>query len=144
MHTYRKLRHTAVMMSQVMLLRCLIVDDSRHFLEAARNLLERQGISVVGVASSGAEALRRVEELAPDVVLADIDLGAENGFELARRLGRSVPVILISTHAQQDFADMIAESPAVGFLPKSELSSHAIRDLLRGGGTERISATRGR
>jgi len=56
-------------------LRCLIVDDSRRFLEAARSLLEREGIAVVGVASTSAEALRRAEELKPDVALVDVDLG---------------------------------------------------------------------
>jgi len=116
-------------------MRCLIVDDSRHFLDAARGLLERQGITVVGVASTGAEALRRVEELRPDVTLVDIDLGGESGFELARRLHHGFGAapsrsILISTHAEEDYADLIAASPAVGFLSKSALSADAIRDLL--------------
>jgi len=39
-------------------------------------------------------------------------------------------VILISTHAEQDYAELIAGSPAIGFLPKSVLSADAIRDLL--------------
>jgi CheY-like chemotaxis protein len=117
------------------MLRCLIVDDSWHFLNAARGLLERQGVVVVGVASTGAEAVRRVEELRPDVTLVDIDLGGESGFEVARRLqhdsnGTPGPVIMISTHAEQDYADLIAASPAIGFLPKSALSADAIRDLL--------------
>jgi CheY-like chemotaxis protein len=117
------------------MLRCLIVDDSWHFLNAARGLLERQGIVVVGVASTGAEAVRQVEELRPDVTLVDIDLGGESGFEVARRLqhdsnGTPGPVIMISTHAEQDYADLIAASPAIGFLPKSALSADAIRDLL--------------
>jgi two-component system nitrate/nitrite response regulator NarL len=60
-------------------LRCLIVDDSPQFLRVARALLEREGIAVVGVASTSAEALRRVEELAPDVTLLDVDLGGESG-----------------------------------------------------------------
>jgi len=116
-------------------MRCLIVDDSRHFLDAARGLLERQGITIVGVASTSAEALQQVEELRPDVTLVDIDLGGESGFELARRLHRDAGVapsrlILISTHADQDYADLIAASPAVGFLSKSALSAGAIRDLL--------------
>jgi CheY-like chemotaxis protein len=68
------------------MLRCLIVDDSPRFLDAARGLLERQGLTVVGVASNSAEALQRVEELRPDVTLLDIDLGGESGLELARRL----------------------------------------------------------
>ena len=121
--------------------RCLIVDDSARFVAAARGLLERQGMTVLGAASSGAEALRLAAELRPDVVLVDIDLGGESGFELARRLDREpghpqAPVILISTHAEEDYADLLADSPAVGFLSKAVLSAGAIRDLLdgRGGG----------
>jgi CheY-like chemotaxis protein len=117
------------------MLRCLIVDDSLRFLEAARGLLEGQGVAVVGVASNSAEALRRAGELRPDVTLLDIDLGGESGLELARRLpgqaGQApAPVILISTHAEQDYAELIAASPAIGFLPKATLSADAIRDLL--------------
>jgi CheY-like chemotaxis protein len=123
-----------------MVLRCLLVDDSPRFLDAARGLLEGQGVAVVGVASTGAEALRRVEELRPDVTLVDIDLGGESGLELAGRLvglpggAAASPVILISTHAEQDYADLIAASPAVGFLPKTALSARAIGDLLAGHG----------
>jgi CheY-like chemotaxis protein len=121
------------------MLRCLIVDDSSRFLAAARGLLERQGITVVGVASTGADALRQAQELRPDVALLDIDLGGESGLELARRLHRragtaATPVILISTHAEQDYAELIAASPAVGFLPKTALSADAICDLLAGHG----------
>ncbi len=114
-------------------MRCLIVDDSPHFLNAARGLLERQGVTVVGVASTGAEALQRALELRPDVTLLDIDLGGESGLELARRLhGQDgpAPVILISTHAEQDYAELIAASPAVGFLSKNALSAAAIQGLL--------------
>lgn len=116
-------------------IRCLIVDDSPSFVRAARALLEREGIGVVSVAFTGAEALRRVEALRPDVTLVDIDLGGESGFDVARRLtegGRLAPsqVILISTHAEADFADLIAGSPVAGFLAKSKLSAEAIRNLL--------------
>jgi CheY-like chemotaxis protein len=121
------------------MLRCLIVDDSPHFQNAARGLLEREGVAVVGVASTGAEALRSVEALRPDVTLLDIDLGGESGFEVALRLHRDVGlpssrVILVSTHAEQDYAELIAASPVVGFLSKSALSADAIRDLLGGNG----------
>jgi len=117
------------------MLRCLIVDDSPRFLDAARGLLERQGITVVGVASNSDEALQRAAELRPDVTLLDIDLGGESGLELARRLHREpglAPsrVILISTHAEEDYAELIAASPAIGFLPKAALSAGAIHDLL--------------
>ena len=116
-------------------LRCLIVDDSPRFLIAARSLLERQGITVVGCASRSAEALLRATELRPDAILIDIDLGGESGFELARQLpskaGQSrSAVILISTHCEQDYAELIAASPAIGFLPKAALSAAAIQGLL--------------
>jgi DNA-binding NarL/FixJ family response regulator len=108
-------------------LRCLIVDDNQPFLGAACILLERQGISVVGVATTSAEALRLAKELRPDVVLIDIRLGDESGFDLARRLRGTV--ILISTHARSDYAEEIAASPAAGFIPKARLSASAILRL---------------
>jgi DNA-binding NarL/FixJ family response regulator len=122
-----------------MTLRCLIVDDSTRFLEAARRLLERNGIEVVGVAATVAEALDLIDQLRPDVTLVDIDLGGESGFELVRRLQqRPGPppsnMILVSTHAEDDFADLIAASAAIGFLSKADLSADAIRDLLDRGG----------
>ncbi|HEX5120168.1 MAG TPA: response regulator [Pseudonocardiaceae bacterium] len=121
-----------------MALRCLVVDDSVRFLESARLLLERQGVQVE-VASTGSEALRRVDELHPDVVLLDIDLGEESGFDVARRLSGSVSdvawsgelsIILVSTHAERDFEELIEASPALGFLSKSSLSADAIQELL--------------
>jgi DNA-binding NarL/FixJ family response regulator len=108
-------------------IRCLIVDDSQLFLDAARLLLEREGVSVVGVATTSAEALLLEQELQPDVVLVDIRLGTESGFDLARRLSRTV--ILVSTHAQNQYADEIAASPAVGFIPKTQLSGSAVLRL---------------
>lgn len=122
-----------------MALRCQIVDDNDYFRRAVREALQREGITVVGVASTGAEALRQARDLRPDVTLVDIDLGAESGFDLARQLaaaGSGRPrVILISGHSENEFADMIADSPAVAFLPKSGLSGTAIRAVLaRAGG----------
>ena len=118
-----------------MALRCLIVDDSPGFLRSARTLLEQQGIAVVGVASTAADALQRAEELRPDVLLLDIDLGEESGFDVARRLERESifppsNVILISTHSEEDFADLITASPAAGFVSKADLSASAIREVL--------------
>src|SRR4051794_19984230 len=117
------------------MLRCLIVDDNPRFLDAACGLLEHEGVAVVGTASSSAEAAHRVNELRPDVALVDIDLGDESGFDVARQLhrdGGAAPprIILISTHAEQDYADLIAASPAAGFLAKTALSARGIRDLL--------------
>jgi len=118
-----------------MALSVLIVDDNRLFLEAARALLEREGLRVAGVAATSAEALERAEELRPQVILVDITLGSESGFDLAGRLAGQRPglgptVILISTHAGADFADLIAQSPAAGFVPKPALSADAIRRIV--------------
>jgi CheY-like chemotaxis protein len=123
-------------------LRCLIVDDNPGFLRAARALLEQEGLRVVGVASTGAEAVQRLADLHPDVTLVDIDLGSESGFEVARRLFDDPSVdpgqlILISAHAQDDFVELIEASPAVGFLVKPTLSADAIEALLRPPGEAR-------
>lgn len=111
-----------------MQVRCLIVDDNQSFLDAACVLLEREGLNVVGVASTSSDALRLSKELRPEVALVDIFLGQESGFDLARRLTGTV--ILISTHEETDYADEIAASPAVGFIPKAELSARRILELV--------------
>jgi len=111
-------------------IRCLIVDDNQPFLDAARLLLEREGVAVVGLATTSAEALRLEEELRPDVVLVDIRLGDESGFSLARRLRGKV--ILISTQAQSEYTEEIAASPAAGFIPKTHLSAAAVLRLAGG------------
>ncbi|HLH58266.1 MAG TPA: response regulator [Streptosporangiaceae bacterium] len=119
--------------SEHMPLRCLLVDDNEAFLETASVLLEREGLTVVGVASSIAEALRQAHALRPDLILVDIGLGTESGFTLARLLdgnGQRADVILISTGAEADYAELIAESPAAGFMAKSELSASRIGLIL--------------
>jgi DNA-binding NarL/FixJ family response regulator len=117
------------------LMRCLLVDDNEAFIETARRVLDRDGVRVIGTASNIAEALLQASELRPDIVLVDIILGDENGFDLARRLAEShahdLAVIMISSDTEDDYADLVAESPAVGFLPKDELSADGIRRLLR-------------
>ena len=122
-----------------MALRSLIVDDNARYLAAARALLEREGVDVVGVASSCAEAVQLAGKLHPDVALVDIDLGDESGFDVARRLagaGGSTlsPVVLISAYPEGDFAELIAASPALGFLAKSNVSAQSILDVLRTSG----------
>ena len=122
-------------------MRALIVDDNPEFLAIARCLLQREGIEVVGVASSSAEALRHREAQEPDVILVDVDLGQESGFDLAERLlaatGGRQPVVLISAYPEQDLEDLIKASPAIGFVSKPELSAAAIIGVLgRGRGVD--------
>jgi CheY-like chemotaxis protein len=123
-----------VMLRCRMRLRCLIVDDNAPFRAASRLLLEREGLHVVGVAATAEACLERTEKLRPDVILLDVELGGESGFEVAQRLTDAVSVIprviFISTHPEQDYADLIRESRGIGFLTKSELSRDAIEKLL--------------
>ena len=113
-----------------MTLRCLLVDDNSQFLAAARDLLEREGLTVVGMAGHIADAVGQAADLGPDVALVDINLGSESGFDLAARLAPT-PVIMISTHSGEDYADLIAASPAIGFLSKIELSARAVEELVQ-------------
>lgn len=113
-----------------MTIRCVIVDDSERFRSSARRLLTEEGITVVATAADTRQALAVVGEEHPDVVLVDVGLGNESGFELAQRIDQSA-VIMVSSLAPDDLADLLADSPAIGFLPKDQLSAYAISDLLR-------------
>ena len=133
----RPREQTEPVMPRVNSLRCVIVDDNPHFIESAVNVLESDGITVVGSANSSAEALQLLDELCPDVALVDVDLGIESGFELAEQIhrrdasgARQPPIILISAHSERDFADTVAASPALGFIPKVSLSARLIREML--------------
>ena len=102
---------------------------ARPSLHAASLLLEREGLTVAGVASSIAGALRQARALRRDLILVDIGLGDESGFELARLLARTprrsraqagaADVILISAAAQTDYQGPDQDSPAAGFLTTS-------------------------
>ena len=116
-----------------MTLRCLIVDDNADFGDAATGLLEGQGITVVGIATSAGDALRKADVLRPQLALVDIKLGDQSGFDVARQLAmraETPKVILISTEERQDYESLINASPALGFLPKTDLSAAAIHELL--------------
>jgi DNA-binding NarL/FixJ family response regulator len=111
--------------------RLLIIDDNSQFLEAAKDLLERQGLHVVGVASTTAAAIRLAHELSPDCVLVDVDLGSESGFDLAARLeADGYRPVLISAYSETEFVDLIAGCPAVGFISKADLSARKIAEVL--------------
>jgi DNA-binding NarL/FixJ family response regulator len=114
--------------------RCLLVDDSEEFLASASRLLATQGVTVAGQARSAAEAVRLAVEARPDVALVDVDLGEERGLDVAVALARAAPathVILISTYPEEEVTDLVASSPAVGFLSKTALGADAIAEMIR-------------
>jgi DNA-binding NarL/FixJ family response regulator len=123
----------------------VIVDDNPGFLRAARALLEQEELRVVGVASTRTEALARAADLRPDVMLLDIDLDGDSGFEVARRLVAEPGLapghlIMISSHDADDFADLVEAGPAIGFLGKPTLSARAVEGLVRAANARRNEA----
>jgi DNA-binding NarL/FixJ family response regulator len=117
-----------------MSLRVLIIDDSAQFRRAARVILEQGGATVVDSVPTGAEGDRSALEHRPDVILVDVGLAGESGFDVAERLcrdpGRRWQVVLVSARPGEDYADLLAGSPAAGYLPKTDLSAAAITALL--------------
>jgi DNA-binding NarL/FixJ family response regulator len=111
--------------------RVLIVDDHAGFRAHARRLLECEGYSVVGEAADSAQALEAARELAPDFALVDVYLPGEDGFALTARLHQlaQAPAVVL-TSSRDDLAECVAESPACGFVPKSELSRNTIDEVL--------------
>jgi DNA-binding NarL/FixJ family response regulator len=112
----------------------LIVDDHPGFRRIARALLEAEGFEVVGEAKDGEEALRIAAELAPTLVLLDVQLPGIDGFEVASKLtsgGEGPDVVLVSSRDGSDFGPLVAQSGALGFVPKDELSGERLTALLK-------------
>jgi len=117
-----------------MALRVLIVDDHPGFRARARALLESEGFEVVGEAGSGADGVRTARELAPDVVLLDIQLPDTDGFAVASTVtgeDGGVQVVLTSSRDGSDFGALVGSCGACGFIAKAELSGARVAALLR-------------
>jgi two-component system, NarL family, response regulator DevR len=111
--------------------RVLIVDDADRFREAARELLEARGYTVVGEADSAATAIEAAQRLKPDAVLLDARLPDGDGFELCAALTRTSPapaVLLMSADRREPNEATWQASGAQGFVLKSRL---AATDLTR-------------
>ena len=112
----------------------LIVDDHAGFRAQARRLLAATGFQVIGEAEDGASAVEAARRLRPGVVLLDVQLPDFDGFEVARRLadvGVDAATVLTSTRDSSAYRRRLAASPALGFIPKSELSGASLAALVR-------------
>jgi DNA-binding NarL/FixJ family response regulator len=112
-------------------LRVLIVDDHDLFRNGLRNLLEGEGVLIVGEAGAGQEALRIVREVAPDVVVMDLNMPGMGGVEATRHISTIAPLtrVLMLTISDQDndVIDAILAG-ACGYL----LKDSSIQDLMAG------------
>jgi DNA-binding NarL/FixJ family response regulator len=111
----------------------LIVDDHAPFRAVARALLPLEGFAVVGEAADALSALDAVGRLRPDVVVLDIQLPDLDGFEVARRLaqaGDPPVIVLVSSRDRSAYRRRLADSPARGFIPKSDLSGAVVAPLV--------------
>jgi DNA-binding NarL/FixJ family response regulator len=114
----------------------LIVDDHDEFRRFARTLLEADGFEVAGEAADGESALAAVAAHRPDAVLLDVQLPGIDGIEVAHRLAATPdapPVVLTSTREASAYGHRLVDSPALGFLPKGQLSGAALEAVLQGG-----------
>jgi DNA-binding NarL/FixJ family response regulator len=112
-------------------LRVLIVDDHDLFRTGLRNLLEEQGVLVIGEAGGGAEAVRIVRELAPDVVVMDLNMPGMGGVDATRHITGIAPltrvVMLTISDQDNDVMDAILAG-ACGYL----LKDSSIQELMAG------------
>jgi DNA-binding NarL/FixJ family response regulator len=111
--------------------RVLLVDDHDLFRTGLRNLLEEQGILIVGEADSGTEALKKIREVAPDVVVMDLNMPGISGVEATRQIAMVAPLtrVLVLTISDQDADVMDAIlAGACGYL----LKDSSIQDLMTG------------
>jgi CheY-like chemotaxis protein len=115
------------------LMRCLLVDDTRPSSKPRALFLARMGHGH----RHGIEHGRGVaagQRTATDFILVDVEPGDENGFDLARRLAeshtRELAVIMISSDAVEDYADLVAESPHSASCQRPSLFADGIRRVL--------------
>jgi len=117
----------------------LIVDDHAMFRAGIRALIEVEDrMKVVGEASSGDEAVDRVRELKPDVVVMDLAMPGSNGLEATRRISAlelNTNVLVLTVHAEEEYLVPVVEAGASGYLTKTSADTdllEAIRVVARG------------
>ena len=113
-----------------MSVRVLIADDHRLFAEALRAILSAdQRIEVVGLASSGEEAVQQAGELEPDVVLMDINMPGVDGVEATRRIREDLPasqVLMVTGSDSSEDVDAARSAGAAGYVTKDKIAAELI------------------
>lgn len=115
-------------------MKALLVDDHALFLEGLQNLLAGRGITVVGTAADGLEALAMARALLPDVILMDVRMPRCDGLAATRLIKAELPqikIVMLTTSAEDEDLFEAIRSGASGYLLKS-LNADALFQLLAG------------
>lgn len=116
--------------SPVSTTRILLVDDHEIIRKGLRSVLEaRRDWEIIGEATTGRDAVKKVEELKPDVVVMDISMPEMNGLEAVRQIVKLVPrteVLVLTMHESEDLVREVLEAGARGYLLKSDASRQLI------------------
>jgi DNA-binding NarL/FixJ family response regulator len=128
-----KVEPTSVLDDLLPTRRLLVVDDHAGFRSSASALLREEGFDVVGQAEDGASALALARDLAPEIVLLDIQLPDLDGFAVAEQLlaeHAGLQIVFVSSRDRAAYGPLIERSGARGFVTKGELSGAALEELL--------------
>jgi DNA-binding NarL/FixJ family response regulator len=123
-------QETTVARSATITARILLVDDHEIIRKGLKSILEaRKDWEIVGEATTGREAVKKVEELKPDVVVLDISMPELNGLEAVRQIVRIAPrteVLVLTMHESEDLVREVLEAGARGYLLKSDAARQLI------------------
>lgn len=111
-------------------MRILLCDDHRLMREGLRSILEREGLTVVGEAANGREAIELARRLLPDLVLMDISMPELNGVDATRHLSEALPaikVIALSMNADRRYVLTMFAAGAAAYLIKNSASEELIQ-----------------
>jgi YesN/AraC family two-component response regulator len=114
-------------------MRVVLAEDNEMVRRGIRNLLnETADIEVVGEAENGVDALRLVDELAPDILLLDVEMPYLNGIEVARRLRadrRVIHILVLSAYSDKEYIQAMLMSGVSGYLIKDEAPERIIESM---------------
>lgn len=117
----------------------LLADDHQLLRQALRRAMEDAGLTVVGEAGDGEEAVRLAQTLHPDVVVMDVTMPVLDGVEATRRLHRALPelpIVVLTMHGEAALRREAIEAGAAGFLTKDSSMQDVIKLVLQAAGGE--------